>query len=432
MRYWNEVLTDSQSSILSLSLSLAYITMIVCFLGKKERKVFQIVGEIAVWFIGMQVFTGIYYQLVGSLRHNLVQEIAFIVLYFCFTRNRRPDVSFVIGCATWASSTLIMASAKFIEGRLPIVQEQAAIVCFYALLFGIAVWFIRRYEVEEYMLAGRLSVIISAALALAGFMSTNVWDYQKGAFTYRGEAQNLSFLVLLLLLYYLFYYVNEEYLQNVSLMAVQNRVEIDKNNYEVTQKHYEDMRILRHEIKNHDAYIKIMVEQKEYDKLKEFLTESEKQNETILRKNDFGNTLISAIINDQIQKAAAGNIEMNVTASIPDKIGLPEMDLFSLVANIFNNAREAEEKLPQGEKRYIKGSIVQNNNYLFIHVENHVEKSRDRKDILRLSTDKLNKKAHGYGTKIISLLAQRHNGTVHYDVKDDIFYTDVMVEVKET
>lgn len=431
MRYWNEIIIDYQSSVLSLSLSFVYITVIISLLGGKGRKIGQIIGEVIIWFFMMQFFVAIYYQLFGNLRHNMVQEISFIILYFGFKKTRRRDVSFVIGCATWAASTLIMSSSKFIEEKLPRTQEQAAMVTFYGILFALSAWFIHRYEVEEYMLTARLSVVISGALALAGFMSTNIWDSQKEVFSYRGEAQNLAFLILLLLIYYLFYFVNEEYLRNLSLIAVQNKVEIDKNNYEVTQKHYDEMRMLRHEIKNHDAYVKMLVEQEEFNKLKEFLTESEKNNENILRKNDYGNALVSAIINDQIRKATAKNVEMNVTASIPEKIGLPEMDLFSLVANIFDNAREAEEKLPEGAQRYIKGSIVQNNNYLFIHVENNIDASKDRKDILTLSTDKLNRKAHGYGTKIISLLVQRHNGTVHYDVKGDTFFTDVMVEVKE-
>ena len=69
--------------------------------------------------------------------------------------------------------------------------------------------------------------------------------------------------------------------------------------------------------------------------------------------------------------------------------------------------------------------------HFFIHTENHADTTMDKRDILKLRTEKPNAKAHGYGTKIIRMIAERHNGTVHFDVKNGVFSTDVMLEVKE-
>ncbi len=431
MNYLRDVVFDFKASILSLVIFAIYVGVTVIFLGKKNRKIYMIFAEIIGWYIFMQFLTAIFYFFFGASRFNMFQETAFIILFLCFNRHRHFDASFVIGCAVWSASTLIIASNKFIEDQVPIVWEQASMILFYAVLFSLTMVFIKKFEVEEYLLTSKLSMIISAAMTLAGLMSTSLWSRDKGNFTYHSEAQNLTFLILLLLVYYLFYYINYEYSNNINLLAMQNRVEIDRNNYEVTQQHYEEMRILRHEIKNHDAYIKLLVDNGEYDKLENFLSESEKKNESVLRKNDFGNQLVSAIINSQILKAEEAGIELNFTASIPQTIGVPDMDLFSLLSNILDNAREAESKQPDSIKRYIEGSIIKKDNYLFIHTENHADTTMDKRDILKLRTEKPNAKAHGYGTKIIRMIAERHNGTVHFDVKNGFFSTDVMLEVKE-
>lgn len=73
--------------------------------------------------------------------------------------------------------------------------------------------------------------------------------------------------------------------------------------------------------------------------------------------------------------------------------------------------------------------ITQENRYLFIHVENPLPERKIKEDILRLQTTKANKRAHGYGTKIIGMIAEQHQGYVHYDVKEDKFVVDVMIAV---
>jgi len=114
--------------------------------------------------------------------------------------------------------------------------------------------------------------------------------------------------------------------------------------------------------------------------------------------------------------------------SVAEKIMVSETELYSLLSNVLDNAREACMDLEEKEKEIVV-RITQNKGYLFIHTENSFQKDGEKEDILELQTTKANKRAHGYGTKIIRMIVERYQGYVHYDVKGDRFITDVMIAI---
>ena len=114
-----------------------------------------------------------------------------------------------------------------------------------------------------------------------------------------------GFLVLELLVYYMLYVISKEYTENVELLAMQQKAELDREMYIVTKNIYQEMSAVRYEIKNHDAYMIALLEKKE------------------------------------ISRARSEGIRTESQIIIPKKLPYRETELCSLLFNLLNNAIEA-------------------------------------------------------------------------------------------
>lgn len=77
----------------------------------------------------------------------------------------------------------------------------------------------------------------------------------------------IIFWVVELLSYALFYIVAIEYNEKVELSLVQQKAKSERENFNLTMKTYEKLRILRHELKNYFAYGNSLLTQQRYDEL---------------------------------------------------------------------------------------------------------------------------------------------------------------------
>ncbi len=128
---------------------------------------------------------------------------------------------------------------------------------------------------------------------------------------------SFSFWLLELLGYYMFYMISREYVQNIELMAMQRKAETDQEMYEATRNIYEEMSTIRHEMKNHDMYVKALLEKKEYDKLEGFLNNSFSQNAEFYQYVNCGNTVVNTIVNYEAAAAKAKGIMLKTRIDHP-------------------------------------------------------------------------------------------------------------------
>ena len=64
-----------------------------------------------------------------------------------------------------------------------------------------------------------------------------------------------------------------------------------------SRENYEEMHQIRHEVKNHIAYIRALSENGEYSKLKEYLNVVTGETEELFRFVECGNDVINAVMN---------------------------------------------------------------------------------------------------------------------------------------
>jgi|GEM_PF-3157973 len=445
MGYINNYLLDL-NNLIGVVIYAAFVTLVTIFYHDsnvenvkfeniklkdiKIKNMTLLILSIVKWNMIMQIVSAIYYYVFGENFIMQIQEIAYLLLRILSIRKKDIKNTIVSASAIEACQKLIMAEIGFMFANFEFVNKAFGMTIGHIFLFALALIFLKKFEVTESFFGSYSSAIITLIMIMSAVMSSVNWIESTDSTMLYQEFLNGIMLILVLTIYYLYYKINEENKRNTDLAAISSQVEITKNSYEITQKHYEQMSILRHELKNHDAYLKLLVDEGDFDKLKDFLNDSMQKREKLLRKNDYGNVLINSIINYEMSVADEKNIEFSTNIVVDSKINIPDMDLFSIIMNIIDNAIEACEFVEE-EKRRISLSITQKGNYLFIHEENTFKATAPKYEILKLETNKPNKKAHGYGTKIVDIIAQRHNGYVRYDMSTDKFITDIMLLIKD-
>jgi len=298
-----------------------------------------------------------------------------------------------------------------------------------AVLLALVAYF-RRFAIDEFPLAPRQYLAVVIVLTLAGAVASANWGIMPGVFNPFVFANDTSLLAIVLLVYYLFYRISRTYQRNQEFLALHQKEEAERNALRLTQSSYEKMRRLRHELKNRDAYIRALLEQKRYDELEAFVHEGHDYLTDSLSLVDCGNRTVNTIVNGKIALARASGVTVRCELSVPETLPFFEPAMFSLLSNLLDNGIEAAA-VSGKESPEVLLRMRQERDYLFIHMENPVDESVSTHVRLRLQTTKRDREAHGYGTKIIRQIAEMYNGHVRYSCRDGLFCSDVMLSMTE-
>ena len=193
---------------------------------------------------------------------------------------------------------------------------------------------------------------------------------------------------------------------------------------------YDELRAMRHELKNYTFYIQALLDAKKYEELKEFLADSLASKSPVLNSYDCGNYMVDVIMNHEINAAREQGVRVKPDILVPHELPFCDEDLCSLLTNLMDNAIEAAVASKR-EPPQISLTIRPKQEYLFIHQENPVSADIPSDQRLSLRTTKKNGELHGYGTRIIRGIVDKYNGSIKYAMHDGLFITDVMLELKE-
>lgn len=233
-----------------------------------------------------------------------------------------------------------------------------------------------------------------------------------------------------MLTYYLFYSIGKGTKENLALRTTQHRIELEHEKYEANRVNYDELRTLRHELKNYTFYAKALLDAHKYKELSAFLEENMVSQSPILNSYDCGNYIVDVIINHEMNVAREKGVTLVPDVLVPHELPFGVEDVCSLLSNLLDNAIEAAAASGCAEPQ-VRLTIRPKQAYLFIHQENSVSASVPTDQLLSLKTTKKNRELHGFGTKIIRRVVDKYSGSVKYATRDGCFITDVMLELLE-
>lgn len=218
--------------------------------------------------------------------------------------------------------------------------------------------------------------------------------------------------------------------ENEESLELQATLEFDHSEHEmmqITETNLRELREVRHEMRNHLAYISTIVERRDYDRLEEYISNvKEDVDQSARRQIDSGNREIDLILNTEGAKARAHGIPFETFLVVPPQLPYRETDLCSMISNAINNAIEYCVRAEINDNP-ISVRIYPQNDFLYISVTNALKESEDIEMVLRAETTKSEKQLHGYGRKIIQSIAEKYGGFSSVDVIDGKFYTEIVL-----
>lgn len=219
--------------------------------------------------------------------------------------------------------------------------------------------------------------------------------------------------------------------QLIDLQAERQRSHSEQEMLEWMDDNLDSMRHLRHDLKNQYAYMQILLEQKKYEELKEYFEQMTDNLPLLQGYVDCGNSNMNTLLNLMYSKAKARNVKLSFQLVVPPVLPFKTKRLCSLIGNLVDNAIEECARLQKAgrEDAGIELSIYPQKSYLVICCKNTTDKQRLTRSVGGLRTTKKDEQIHGYGTRIVSRIAEKYNGLAEFQLEGDQFVAKVMLDI---
>ena len=250
--------------------------------------------------------------------------------------------------------------------------------------------------------------------------------------TYADLLSAICFLILILfisLAIYL-YHLGIERDKNIKLSKQQILSEMERRQYDQIISSISELRYLKHDISNHLETLHSMLANHTYSEAEAFiqeLTTTVNNNHYILAS---GNSTIDSILTNKLIQCRAAQIHVEYSVFLPSILPLSDIELCSLLGNLFDNAIKACEQITSPEHPTINFSMKPFQNMLLIIISNPTNGNYklDKKNHF-LST-KSTTPNHGLGLSRIQSIVNDHDGIFNIQPTTDTFMIQILLPLK--
>ena len=191
----------------------------------------------------------------------------------------------------------------------------------------------------------------------------------------------------------------------------------EKTRYIELQRLNDEIRTLRHDMKEHLSYLKKLIENGEYSGTKTYIQSLEEQALSVPGLPQTKNRVVDYVLASKKEEYPDVTFIVCGTADrMPD---FSEWEYAGLLGNMIQNAIEAVSDLSDDRKQ-VELSFGIAGDYQTITCKNPVSAS-----VLRanhdLKTTKRNRSGHGYGVKSMRHTVERHGGILEFYEEENVF-----------
>jgi len=224
--------------------------------------------------------------------------------------------------------------------------------------------------------------------------------------------------------FYLYDALIKSYHERIEKELLHQQNNAYKKQLDIINQSNENIRILRHDIKNHISVLQILIERNDNKGALEYLHRIF----YYIRESDnhikSGNMMVDSILNYKIDEAQKRGIKVDLELSVPKELNIEPFDLNIVLGNLLDNAIEAVSKLERN--KIIKVSIKLDRNVLYINILNPFDGELIYENS-NLKTTNQDKENHGFGLKSVKKAISKYNGTITVHHTEYVFYVDVLL-----
>lgn len=234
----------------------------------------------------------------------------------------------------------------------------------------------------------------------------------------------VTLIPLNVLVYYFYTVISREFDNKMKINTLELQNRNAETQIEQSKAFVEQMRTIRHDIKNHMTVIMSYVESGRNDDALNYIREIDSTHLPYLR--DYittNNSAFDAIINSKIALCNQRKIFTQIHISPDVELKLNDFETATLFGNVFDNAINAASRCADGKitlslKRVgVHTSILLSNSI----TESVLDKNPD------LQTTATNGEAHGIGLKNVRLLVSKYDGMIEFYEENGEFCCHILI-----
>lgn len=369
---------------------------------------------IAYWFVFALLF------LEGKLLNKIfVVLLANLIVFFS-----NSIISSSIFAAFNSKVNIVYSQKSFIR-FLTIIMVQLCTVYFFSLILKLVDKTLLKLKKNEWILI--ISVFAISFLALT-LIQLSLLNFNTGADreTYTAAmllAAEIAIIALNSICLYMTISLSKGNKAAEELKLKAQQYEHSVQYAETIRAQYDEMRSIRHDIKQHFTVIQRLQQDGDFA---EAIRYTNACVESITKPEMFiniGDVFINAILNSKLSIAKSKGIAV-LCRTKNEITGINAYDLCNLFGNILDNAIEGSQSVKNG--KFIEVVIEGDEFKLNICISNSIPQSVIATN-KELKTSKKNHGKHGLGIKTIRSLAEKYNGTVDFYEEGLIFFCHVIL-----
>jgi signal transduction histidine kinase len=266
-----------------------------------------------------------------------------------------------------------------------------------------------------------------------------LFDYTTTVYTdfmYSGARAAVQFIPFVTSVFY-FVFVLFYYAETQKQASIQRERDMLDTQLKQAQTEFASLRqmqqitaVYRHDMRHHFALLQGLAskgeteEIKEYlrtalsaEEIKEYLRTALSDMDTITPIRFCENETVNLILSAYAAKAKQSEILLTIDVKLSNSLTFSDNELCSLLSNALENAIQASKKIPDSKERIIRLRMYSRNNKLCIDIRNSYLTEPTFHQGLPLSKEQ----GHGFGTKSMAHIVEKHGGVFQFSVKDGWF-----------
>ena len=191
---------------------------------------------------------------------------------------------------------------------------------------------------------------------------------------------------------------------------------------EEVRKIQEQIRVLKHDMKNHTLVILSYLEENRVKEAKDYAGGILDKLNKMYTYVNVGNSLLNYIMNNKLSMAKAQGVEIKAEIENLAFDYMDSVDFSAVLSNLLDNAILGA--LESREKR-LEIQIMKKRGFDIISVKNSIDESVLEKNSEFVSTKK--EPGHGYGMKQIQSIVDKYHGAIDIYEKGNMFIVSIML-----
>ncbi|MDF3004204.1 MAG: hypothetical protein K0S22_676 [Oscillospiraceae bacterium] len=253
-----------------------------------------------------------------------------------------------------------------------------------------------------------------------------LFDYATTVYTdfmYSGARAAVQFLPFVTSAFY-FVFVLFYYAETQKQASIQRERDMLDTQFRQAQTEFASLRQMqqnaasyRHDMRHHFALLQVLASKEHIEEIKEYLRTAQSDIDAITPIRFCENETVNLILSSFAAKAKQSGILLTIDAKLPDSLPLSDTELCSLLSNALENAIYACEEITDGSGRFIRLRVYSKNNKLCIDIRNSYQTEPSFHQGFPVSKEP----EHGFGTKSMAHIVEKHGGVFQFSVKDGWF-----------